>query len=79
MIFGVGQAIQLAAILKSHGDIPFARQLHNVFNASVLPAARDYDAVEGAASLQGLAHSVYSRQPIHLESSRQPPAAQSIH
>src|SRR5712692_3970804 len=79
MILGIGQAVELAALLKSHGDVSLARQLHDFLHARILPPARDHDAVERAARFQSLAHRVYSRQPVHLESSRKLLAARSIH
>jgi hypothetical protein len=60
MILGVGQAIELAAILEAHWDALPARQLHDLFGARVLAAFGDEDTVERATRFERLAHRVYS-------------------
>jgi hypothetical protein len=64
MIFGIGEAIDLAAIFEAHGDATTARELHDFFGARVLAASRDDDAVDGAAALQGFAHGVDAGEAI---------------
>ena len=65
MIAGVGESIELAAVFEAHGDVLRAGELHDFFDAGVLAALGDEDAVEGAAGFEGLADGVNAGETIH--------------
>lgn len=46
MVLGIGESIELTALLKAHWDIALARKLNDFFHTRVLASARDYDAIE---------------------------------
>ena len=65
VLAGVGEAIELAAIFKTNGDAARASELHDFFDASVLAALGDDDAVEGAAGFEGFADGVNASEAVH--------------
>jgi len=65
-LFGLTRkAIELAAVLETHGDVLRAGELHDFFDASVLAALGDEDAVESAAGFEGFADGVNAGETIH--------------
>jgi hypothetical protein len=54
------QAIELAAIFKSHRHAAFARAANDFLHPSAMPAKGNNDAVERAPSLQRFFHRVNS-------------------
>src|SRR5580704_16416094 len=58
MIFRIGKAVELPAVFKPDRNVASTGELHDFFNASVLPPARDQDAVERAVRVQSLANGV---------------------
>jgi hypothetical protein len=67
MIASVRHAIQLAAIFKTHADAPLACQLHDLFDAGILSAFGNEDAVKNASSLERFANSMNAGESIHGE------------
>jgi hypothetical protein len=65
MIFRTGKAIDLGALLKAQGNVPFPRELDDLFDARVFATARDDDAIERVARFQGFADGVDSSQAVH--------------
>ena len=65
MIAGVGKAIELSAVFEADGDAALARELHDFFDAGVLPAFGDEDAVEGVAGFEGFADGVDAGETVH--------------
>ena len=71
MIFRVGETIQLAAVFKADGNIARTSELDNFFDARVLAAARDQDAIEGAARVERFADGVDASELVHVKGSLQ--------
>jgi hypothetical protein len=61
----------LGAILEAQRDVPTARELDDLFDARILPATRDDNAIERAAGCEGFADGVDSRQAVHKGDSLQ--------
>src|SRR6267378_5942736 len=71
MIFRIGQAVELSAVLEPHRNALLARQLHDLFDPRVLPPLRNGNAIDRPPSLQCLLNRVYARQLVHREKSLQ--------
>jgi hypothetical protein len=54
VVAGTGQAIELAAVLEAHRDVLRAGELNNFFDAGVLAALGDEDAIGRRCWLRGL-------------------------
>jgi hypothetical protein len=67
MIAGVGQAIELAAVFKANGNSALPCELHDFFDARVLAALGDEDAVESSAGFDSFANGVNAGETIHGE------------
>jgi hypothetical protein len=67
MLAGAGEAIQLAAIFEADGDAALAGKLDDLFNAGILAALGDEDAVEGGAGFESFADGVNASETIHGE------------
>jgi hypothetical protein len=65
MIAGVGEAVELAAVFEADWDVLGAGELDDFFDAGVLAALGDEDAVEGAAGFEGFANGVNAGETIH--------------
>ena len=78
MIFRIGQAIELSAILEAYGDVARSRQLDDFFDARVLTPACDQDAIEWTACVQSFTNRVYASEFIHRPNSVQHTGARFI-
>jgi hypothetical protein len=65
MIAGIGQAIELTSIFKTHRDATLTGQLHDLLDAGILAAFGDDDAVESAAGLKCFADSMNAGESVH--------------
>ena len=61
----VGQTIELPAILETDGDAAFAREFHDAFDAGILTALGDDDAIECASGFEGFADGVNTGETVH--------------
>ncbi len=64
VIFGVGEAVELAAVFEADGDALFSCELNNFFYAGVLAAFGDNNAVDGALGLKGFADGVDAGEAV---------------
>jgi hypothetical protein len=71
MILRIGKTIELAAVFESDRDVPRTRELDYFLDACVLTAARNQNAIERAARVQGFANSVDAGELIHRGDSLQ--------
>jgi hypothetical protein len=71
MIFRIGETIELATLFKTDGNVSRAGELDNFLDAGVLAAARDQDAVEGAAGVESFAYGVNAGKFVHRSHSLQ--------
>ena len=65
MVFRIGQPVELPAVLEPHRHALLARELHDLFDAGVLPAFRDGNAVDRALRFQRFLNGVNSCQAVH--------------
>ena len=71
MIFRIGKAVELAAVFETQGNALFARELHDFFDARVLPALGNGDAIDGTLRFERLFHRVDAPQLVHGKDSLQ--------
>jgi len=69
VIAGIGQAVELAAVFETNSNTARAGELNDFFNAGVLTALGDNNAVEGAPGLEGFTNRVNTGETIHTEDS----------
>ena len=65
MITRVGETIEIAAVFKAHGNVALASKLHNFFDAGILAALGDNDAIKGVAGFESFTHSVNAGETVH--------------
>src|SRR5208282_5882277 len=65
MVARVGQPVELPAVLEAHGYAALPGKLHNFFNARILPALGDHNAVESAPRFEGFAYGVNTGESVH--------------
>ena len=71
MILRVGEAVELVAVFEAHGNAVLARELHDFFDARVLPALGNGDAIDGTLRFERLFHRVDAPQLVHGKDSLQ--------
>jgi hypothetical protein len=67
VVAGIGQPVELAALLESHGDTARAGKLNDFLDTGVLAAFGDDDAVKGTAGFEGFANGVNAGETVHGE------------
>ena len=65
MIAGIGKAIELAAFFEAHRNAVLLGELNDFFDARILTAFGDHDAVEGAACFEGFADGMNAGETVH--------------
>ena len=65
VIFRIGQAVELIAVFEAHGNSLFARELNDFFDARVLAALGDGDAVDGALGFECFFDRVDAGELVH--------------
>ena len=65
MIFRIGEAVELAAVFETHGNALLARELHDFFDARVLPALGNDDVLDGTLRFERFFHRVDAGQLVH--------------
>jgi len=75
MIAGVGEAVEIAAVLETHGNVALAGELHDIFDARILTAFGDDNAVKRVAGFEGFAHGVNAGESVHGGSLQFSPAS----
>ena len=65
MIAGVGKAVEIGAIFEADGNLSLAGELDDFFDAGILAALGDDNAVEVTAGLEGFAHGVNASETVH--------------
>src|SRR5579864_5779571 len=65
MIFRVGQAVELIAVLETHRNALLASELNDFFDARVLATLGDGNAVDGALGFERFFHRVDAGELVH--------------